>query len=157
MADDFAKLEEWLGRVAEGFSPPQRKRAALRMMQALRRSNLARIAANVEPDGSPMEPRKPRKARDGRKIRRGKMFRGLRYAKNWRIRSDAEGGELFPATNAADRVAAAHHFGETDTVGKSRDGRTIRYRYPARRQLGFGPEVEQIALAIAAELFDLKR
>ena len=157
MADDLSRLEEWLGRVAQGFSPAQRQRAALRMMQALRRSNLARIAANTQPDGSPMAPRKPRKARDGRQIRQGKMFRGLRYAKNWRIRSDAEGGELFPATNAAARTAAVHHFGDADVVGKTRDGRTIRYRYPARHLLGFGPEDEQIALEIAAELFDLKR
>lgn len=156
MADDLSKLEDWLGQIAEGFSPAERQQAALKMMQAMRRSNLARIAANVQPDGSPMAARKPRKTRSGRVLRLGKMFKGLRFAKNWKIRTDAEGGELFPASNAADRVASLHHFGEVGTVGRMRDGRVIRHKYHERQLLGFGADDELIALDIAAGLFDLK-
>lgn len=153
---DLSRLEDWLGQALAGFSPAQRKRAALKMMRALRRSNLARIAKNVQPDGSAMTPRRPRVTPDGRKIRKGKMFRGLRFARNWKIRTDADGGELFPANRAVDRVAAAHHFGETDIVGKLRDGRTIRHKYAQRQQLGFDADDDLIALDIAAEMFDLR-
>jgi hypothetical protein len=96
--DDLTRLDEWLGQILQGLSAPERRSAALKLGQALRRSNLKRIAANVDPDGTPFAPRKPRYDRQGRLRARagGKMFQGLRYAKHWRIDADETGVELSP-------------------------------------------------------------
>ncbi|MDT8758233.1 phage virion morphogenesis protein [Sphingomonas psychrotolerans] len=154
MADDLTEFDAWFGRIIAGMEPGQRARAAFKLGQALRQANLARIAGNVDPDGTPFEPRKHRKDRRGRLRRRGLMFKGLRRARNWRIIADAEGVEVRPSSSGADRVGAVSQFGEVDTVGRARDGRTIRVRYPERRLLGFSAEDRQLAIDIAGEMLD---
>jgi len=152
--DDLTGFEEWFGQILAGLAPPPRKRAALKLGEALRRANLARITANVDADGGKFTPRKPRKDRRGRLRERGKMFRGLRLARNWRLIADPDGVELTPSTHGADRVGAVNQFGEVDTVGRGRDGRLVRYRYPERRLLGFSPDDRQLAVEIATSLID---
>ena len=156
MADDLNQFNEWFEQILAGLEPGQRRRAAVKLGQALRRSNLQRVAENVEPDGRAMEPRKPRLDRRGRLKKRqaGKMFKGLRRLRNWKVDADAEGVEIRPASGNVDRVAAVSHFGEVATVGRLRGGGAIRTRYPVRRILGVGPEDEQIALDIAASLLN---
>lgn len=155
MADDLQQLDEWFGRILAGLDPAQRKRAATKLGEALRRSNLKRIAENVEPDGGAMEKRKPRQDRRGRlRAKAGAMFRRLRMAKNFKIDADADGVELGFKNASLERVAAIHHFGEVGLVGKLRDGRTIRTRYAARRLLGFSDEDRQLSIDIAAEMLD---
>ena len=153
-SDALAGLDEWLGRILQGLSPAQRRRAALKLGQALRRSNLARQAANVEPDGGPMEKRKSRLDRRGRVRSKGggKMFRKLRYARRWAIDARADSVEISPKGDA--RIAAEHHFGKKGLVGRGPDGRKIFTRYPERRLLGFGQGDDQLAIDIAADLFD---
>ncbi len=157
MADDLAQLDEWFGRILAGLEPSQRRRAALKLGQALRRSNLKRVGETIEPDGRAMEPRKPRKDRRGRLRRKqpGKMFKGLRRLRNWKIEADEDGVTIRPASGNVDRVAAVSQFGEVSTVGYLRNGAPIRTRYPVRRLLGFGPEDEHLALEIAASMLDL--
>ena len=141
MSDDLSRLEAWLQPVMDSMSPGDRRKLALAIGRMLRRSNAARIAANVEPDGSAMEPRKARVGRDGRTIkRRGRMFRKLRLLRSLRVRPTPEEVAVTFASPQVERTAAAHHFGLVDFVGKGRDGRTIRTRYPARRLLGFGAD-----------------
>lgn len=156
MAEDLTEFNEWFGRILAGLSPSERRRAALKLGQELRRANLQRVADNVEPDGRGMEPRKPRLDRRGkiRKRTSGKMFKGLRRLRNWKIDADADGVEIRPASGSVDRVAAVSQFGEVDTVGRLRDGRSVRYRYPTRRILGFNPDDERIAMDIAASLLN---
>ncbi|GGZ02734.1 phage virion morphogenesis protein [Novosphingobium colocasiae] len=156
MAEDLQQFEEWFGRILQGMEPAARKRAAMKLGQRLRANNLKRIAANVEPDGSPMAPRKPRLDRRGRLRARagGKMFKGLRRARNWKIDADQDGVEIRPATGAVDRVGSVSQFGEISTVGYLRNGTPIRARYAMRRILGFGPEDDTLALEVAASLFD---
>lgn len=156
MAEDLQKFEEWFGRILKGMDPPARKRASTKLGQRLRASNLKRIAANVEPDGTPMVPRKPRKDRRGRLRAKagGKMFKGLRRARNWKTDADEDGVEIRPATNSVDRVASVSQFGEIALVGYMRGGTPIRARYAVRRILGFGPEDETAALEVAASLLD---
>lgn len=156
VADDLNQFNEWFGQILAGLESGQRRRAAVKLGQALRRSNLQRVGQNLEPDGRAMEPRKPRLDRRGRLKKRhtGKMFKGLRRLRNWKIDADADGVEIRPATGAVDRVAAVSHFGEVATVGYLRGGGAIRARYPTRRILGVGPEDEQIALEIAASLIN---
>ncbi|QQN73175.1 phage virion morphogenesis protein [Croceicoccus sp. YJ47] len=115
------------------ISPARRRLVARKIGQQLRRSNLARMAANEEPDGGAMEPRKDR---GDKRLRRRKMFRRLRYARHLTIKPSDEGVELrFRA--GSNRIASDHHFGRESYVGKTKAGDTIRARYPRRRLLGF--------------------
>jgi phage virion morphogenesis protein len=159
MAEDLREFEEWFGRIAAGMEPARRRRASLKLGQALRRANLLRIAANVEPDGTRMAPRKSRLDRRGRVAARkgGRMFRRLRLVRAWKLSADADGLEITPANGMIDRVAAVHQFGGTDIVGKTRRGSTIRAKYAARRLLGFGQGDPETALETAAALLDPDR
>lgn len=156
-SDALAGLDPWLARVLAGLSPAKRKAAARKLGQALRRSNLARIADNVEPDGGAMEERKSRLDRRGRVRQKagGKMFRKLRYARRWRIDATPDSVELAPKGKSA--IPATHHFGEKGFVGRGPDGRKIFARYPERRLLGFGKGDDQLAIDAAASLIDQDR
>ncbi|XAP77900.1 phage virion morphogenesis protein [Citromicrobium bathyomarinum] len=153
-SDALAGLDPWLGDVLAGLSPAKRKRAATKLGQALRRSNLARIAANVEPDGGKMEERKARLDRRGRVRKKagGKMFRKLRYARQWTIRARTDSVEISPKSRS--QIPVVHHLGKRGFVGRGPDGENIFTRYPERRLLGFGDGDDQFALDVAAELFD---
>ena len=149
-------MDSWFGRILQGLEPGQRKKAALKLGQALRRSNLKRIEANVQPDGSPMDPRKPRKDARGRLRKKagGKMFQGLRFAKHWRIDADQDGVLISASSPVVDRNASVSQFGETAIVGRLRNRTPVRYRYPERRLLGFGPEDSDLALQIASDMIE---
>lgn len=154
--DDLSRLDEWLGSIIAGLDPGERQRAAVRLGQMLRRANLARIAANVEPSGDPMERRRPRFDRKNkvRAVSGRKMFRGLRAMRNWKVDADADGVEIAPINGVVARIAEINHFGEQVTIGRLRDGRRIRHRYRERRLLGFGPEDEALILDLAADLIE---
>jgi hypothetical protein len=156
MTGDLDPLEEWLGRMLAGLDPAARRKAARKLGQGLRAANLKRIAANVNPDGTPFDPRKPRYDRNRRlRVKAGaKMFRGLSKAKQWKIDADEDGVELTPVSPLAARMGAVSQFGETITVGRLRSGKRIRARYPERRLLGLSGEDDDLALQIALELLD---
>ncbi|NLR72877.1 phage virion morphogenesis protein [Novosphingobium sp. ERN07] len=149
--DDLSRLDEWMGQVLHGLSPPERKRAAQRLGRDLRKSNLKRIGQNVQPDGTPMEPKKARYDRRGRLREKagGKMFQGLRYAKHWRIDATEDGVTVTAESPLVDRAASVSQFGETKTIGRLRDRTPIRYRYPVRRLMGLSPEDEDLAMNVA--------
>lgn len=154
--DDLSRLDDWFGRILHGLEPGQRKKAALKLGQELRRANLKRMERNVEPEGAPMEARKPRLDKRGR-LRKNKgrtrMFKGLRDKKHWRVDADADGVNVSPVNSVIDRMASVSQFGEVAPVGRHPLTRVmIRYRYPERRLLGFAPEDEQIALDVAAKM-----
>ena len=156
MAEDLREFEEWLEHIRGGLSPARRRTLSLRTAQVLRRANLKRIAANVEPDGDAMAPRKASRNERGR-IRRkagSRMFRRLRLARSWKIDADADGFEITPASASIDRVAAVHHFGETGRVGLLRSGRMIRAKYEARALLGFAQEDRETIFEATAELLE---
>ncbi len=153
-SDALAALDQWFGEVLEGMSPPRRKRAAMKLGQALRRSNIDRIARNVEPDGGPMEKRKARLDQRGRVRRKagGKMFRKLRYARMWSIKAQPDSVEISLAKG--ENVAATHHFGLRGFVGRSPDGSKVFTRYPERRLLGFDDADRDAVLDVVAGLFE---
>ena len=153
-SDALAGFDAWMGRVMAGIAPAQRRKAVLKLGQALRRSNLARIKANVEPDGGSMEDRKSRLDRRGRVRSKagGKMFRKLRLARHWRVAARPDSVELSPKGNS--HIPAIHHFGKKGYVGRAPDGSKIFTRYPQRRLLGFGDGDDQLAIDIVGELFD---
>ena len=146
MADGLEKLAEYFDGMLEDISPARRRVVARKVGQRLRRSNLKRQASNEEPDGGRMEPRRKHTELRGDRSRSGKkMFRKLRYARFWKIRPSAEGVTVQPSRGAS-RIAGEHHFGLEGYVGRTRDRRTIRHRYTARRLLGFGPsDLDEIA------------
>lgn len=156
MAEDLAEFEKWLGRILAGMDPGRRRRATIKLGQELRRANLMRISANVEPDGGAMEKRKASVNERGRVRRQAgsRMFRRLRLAKAWKVSADEDGVEITPASAAIDRIASVHHFGETDRVGRLRDGRTIRAKYVERRLLGFADADRLIIMETAASFLD---
>lgn len=156
MTDDLTALDEWIGALAARLQPGQRKQLAQAIGRELRRENVRRITANVDPDGASMAPRKPRVDRKTGRIKsRGKMFPKIRLARNLRVKADPAGVEVGFVNPAIERVAAVHQFGEEGYVGKTRDGRIIRTRYEARRLLGFGrADREKIADLAAQFLAD---
>lgn len=154
MTDDLHRLEEWFGQILQGLAPKERRRAALKLGQALRRSNLARIAANTQADGTPMAQKKARfdRRKRLRQAAGGKMFKGLRYAKRWKLDVHDDGLTLAPASAVADRFGATNQWGEIATVGRLRNGKSIRYRYPERRLLGISPADESQILEVSSQL-----
>jgi phage virion morphogenesis protein len=136
---DLTKVEDWLEGLMLRLSDGQRRKLSMKIGRSLRRSNAKRIAANVEPDGGAMAPRKPRLRPDGSKVRRSaRMFRRLRQARNLRIKAAPDSVELNFGGGSIEKIAAIHHDGQVGLVGRTREGRTIRARYEARRLLGFG-------------------
>ncbi|MFN3456463.1 MAG: phage virion morphogenesis protein [Novosphingobium sp.] len=156
--DDLSRLDEWMGQVTHGLTPPERKRTSQKLGRELRKSNLKRIADNVQPDGTPMEPKKARYDRRGRLREKagGKMFQGLRYAKHWRIDATEDGVTVTAESPLVDRNASVSQFGETQTIGRLRDRTPIRYRYPVRRLLGFSPEDEDLAMQVVSDMITPK-
>ncbi|WP_206377624.1 phage virion morphogenesis protein [Sphingobium psychrophilum] len=47
-----------------------------------------------------------------------------------------------------------HQFGESDRVGRLRDGRTIKAKYPERRLLGLSQDDRALILETAGGLLD---
>lgn len=153
-SDALYALDNWFGQVLEGLSPTQRKRAAMKLGQAIRRSNIDRIRRNVEPDGTPMEKRKARLDKRGRVRRKagGKMFRKLRYAKMWKIKPSPDSVEVTFAKGES--VIEIHHYGLRGFVGRGPDGEKVYTRHPERRLLGFSKADEEAVLDVVAGLFD---
>lgn len=159
MADtDLTRVEDWLDGVMLGLAPGERRKLAMKIGQSLRRSNARRIAANVEPDGGRMAPRRPRKGRDGKPIRSNKrMFRRIRMARNLRIKATPDSVEINFGGGAIEKIAAIHHDGQVGTVGRTRDGRTIRARYEARALLGFGGDDMDMVLDAVTKALEVGR
>lgn len=156
MADtDLTRVEDWLDGFMLRLEPGARRKMAMKIGRSLRRSNAARIAANKEPDGKKMVPRKLRKKRDGTIIRnKAKMFRRIKMAQNLQIRATPDSVELDFGGGAIEKIAAIHHDGQVGSVGRTKDGRLIRARYEARRLLGFGNEDMDLVLEEVTKLLD---
>jgi hypothetical protein len=75
-------------------------------------------------------------------------------AKQWKIDADQDGVEIAPVSPVAARMGRVSQFGETITVGRLRNGKRIRARYPERRLLGLSNEDEDLAMLIAAEMIE---
>lgn len=143
MAETFAELEPYFAAYLNRLSLAQRRKIFRKIGMELRKANAKRIAANVEPDGSPMQRRRKRKrikGANGRIRRTKKMFPKIRLTKALRVRPGNEGVELSFVNPIVTKTAAAHQYGLTDFVGKTKAGKVVRTKYPARVLLGFGPE-----------------
>ena len=152
MADDLTAIEPWLDGIMARLEPSERLKVARRIGQMLRRRNAERIRANVQPDGSPMEPRKVTRDKRGRiRGRKGKMFPKTGLAKNMQIRADADQVEVSFKQSVAG-AAKVHHYGLVDRV--SRNAGALRVRYPIRRLLGINDEDRDMILAEVSKMLE---
>ena len=119
------------------------------MARNLRASQSKRIRANIQPDGSPMTPRKPlKKLAKKRGATRRKMFQHL-VSPRWLKATSTEHQAVVEFVGSANRLATIHQYGLKDRI----KGREIRY--PARELLGVTTEeVEQVGNVTAAGPFD---
>jgi len=140
---DMDALEPWLADIAARLTPGRRRALAGKIGRVMRGENAKRVQANVEPDGTVMAARNPKKPRPsakkkrGRKATGGRMFKRIELAKNMQVQTSQDGARLSFKGRVAG-TAKVHHFGLEDAVDH-RIRNSIRVRYKARRLLGFGP------------------
>ena len=150
MADDLTAIEPWLDGIMARLEPSERLKVARRIGQMLRRRNAERIRANVQPAGSPMEPRKITRDKRGRiRGRKGKMFPKTGLAKNMQVRADADQVEV-SFKQSVSGAAKVHHYGLVDRV--SRNAGAPRVRYPIRRLMGINDEDRDMILAEVSKM-----
>jgi phage virion morphogenesis protein len=136
------RLERTLADLSAAMSAAGLRKLGLRIGQAARRANTARIGRNVAPDGSPFAPRKGKL--------RARMFRKLRTVRHLRLTRRADGIALsFSGRDA--RIARVHHFGLRDKPWPKSSGKTVKYA--ARPLLGLSrADLEAIEDVLLAEL-----
>lgn len=135
-----------LAGLLSALSAAERRALAARMARELRQAQQRRIASQVNPDGTPYAPRKPRLRTTGR-VRRG-MFTRIRTAQYLRTSASAEAAAV-QFTGRVARIARIHQYGLHDQVAP----KGPRHRYPVRQLLGFSrADLEQLTDRITAHL-----
>lgn len=140
--DDLQALEAYAADLIATLEPTARRELARRIATTLRSRNQKRIAAQVNPDGSAYEPRKPQLRHKKGGIRR-QMFSRLRLAKYMKAAATPNEAIVSFSETVA-RIAKVHHLGLRDKVNR----RGLEVQYPARQLLGIPPDDE----ALIAEL-----
>ena len=96
MTDDLHALEMLAIQLLARLSPSQRRVALMGVAREMRRHQSDRIAQQLNPDGTPYEPRKRASARSRKgRIRRQVMFQKLRTARWLKVEAspdEAAGG-----------------------------------------------------------------
>ena len=131
MSDDLQILDGWLTPLVAAIDPARRRRLARSLARELRRSQQQRIAAQLNPDGSPYEPRKISLRDRKGMVRRGAMFPKIRGSAHLRIAASADHAAI-GFTDRVARIASVHQLGLRDRV---RPGGP-EVQYAARRLLG---------------------
>lgn len=129
-SDDLNRLTSWADGLLASMEPAARRQLAAAMARKLRDSQASRIRANIQPDGSPMAPRKPQpKLKKGRGRLRSKMFFKISN-KAWLKARASEHQAVVEFVGTANRIATIHQYGLKDRI----KGRKISY--PGRELLG---------------------
>nr|WP_027599388.1 phage virion morphogenesis protein [Pseudomonas sp. MOIL14HWK12:I2] len=128
---DLEALETWLSPLLQKLDGRGRAQLARKAAQQLRRSQQQRIRAQVNPDGSPYAPRKPRYLR-GKKVRiKGRMFEKLRMAQYLKAKGTPQEAVIGFAGRVS-RIARIHQYGLADRAERG----APQVRYAARKLLG---------------------
>ncbi|HGY5243985.1 TPA: phage virion morphogenesis protein [Aeromonas salmonicida subsp. pectinolytica] len=145
--DDLSRLTSWADGLLASMEPAARRQLASEMARTLRASQTKRIRANLQPDGSPMTPRKPQpKLKKGRGRLRRKMFFKI-TSRTWLKASATQSQAVVEFVGSANRLATIHQYGLKDRI----KGREIRY--PARELLGITEqERDQLETTLLAHL-----
>lgn len=126
---DLEALETWLSPLLQKLDGRGRAQLARKAAQQLRRSQQQRIRAQVNPDGSPFEARKPRDLR-GRKGRiKRRMFEKLKMARYLKAKGTPQQAVIGFAGRVS-RIARVHQYGLKDRA-EPRSPETVY----ARRQI----------------------
>lgn len=146
-ADDLNRLTHWADGLLASMEPAARRQLAGEMARTLRASQSQRIRANLQPDGSPMAPRKPQpKLKQGRGRLRRKMFFKLSN-KSWLKARATEHQAVVEFVGTANRLATIHQYGLKDRI----KGREISY--PKRELLGItAQERDQLETTLLVHL-----
>ena len=128
--DDLNRLVSWADALLASMTPAARRQLMGELARNLRASQSKRIRANLQPDGSPMTPRKPlKKLAKKRGATRRKMFQHL-VSPRWLKATSTEHQAVVEFVGSANRLATIHQYGLKDRI----KGREISY--PARELLG---------------------
>jgi phage virion morphogenesis protein len=133
---ELQELTTWCDGFLQRLTPSARAQLAKTLARELRTSQSARIAAQLNPDGSGYAPRRPQKKLRGRKgsLKRGAMFRKLRSQRYLTAQGDASRATVALGGRVS-RIASVHQYGLVDRVRPG--GPSVQY---ARRELlGFSP------------------
>lgn len=142
------------------LSPRERAKLGRRIAMEVRRSQVERIAAQRNPDGSAFTPRKAQpesgRGKVGRIKRRATaraMFPKLRRAQYLRIESSPSEASVGFSNPTTARVAAVHQYGLRDRVTKKPGAAVVRY--PRRVLLGLTADDDgRILDMLTAQLSD---
>lgn len=145
--DELSRLTSWADGLLASMEPAARRQLMGEMARHLRASQSKRIRANIQPDGSPMTPRKPlKKLAKKRGATRSKMFQHL-VSPQWLKATSTKHQAVVEFVGSANRLATIHQYGLKDRI----KGREISY--PVRELLGITTEeVEQLEVLLLAHL-----
>lgn len=124
---DLEALETWLSPLLQKLDGRGRAQLARKAAQQLRRSQQLRIRAQVNPDGSPYVPRKPRELRG----KKGRMFRKILLARFLKAKSTHQQVTI-GFFGRVSRIARTHQMGLND---RAESGAPI-VKYSRRELLG---------------------
>lgn len=142
-------LEARLAALIAQTEPAERRTLARELARRLRESQRRRIAAQLNPDGTPFEPRKPRSTLRRRKqVIRQRMFARLTTARYLKAESSADSAAV-AFTNAASRIGTVHQFGLRDRVERRRNAPEVKY--PERQLLGVTRDDSESIAALVLE------
>lgn len=149
---ELAEVEAWAGAVLSQLDPGQRRQLARQIGRDVDRSQRSRIKAQMNPDGSAFEARKPRPTMRDRKgqIRRtakaGPMFAKMARARELGVlRASADEVSVGFKRARTSSIARVHQEGLVDQVQRGQDG-SPRVRYARRQLLGMTDD-DRAALA----------
>jgi phage virion morphogenesis protein len=134
VSQDLHELEAWAAALIERLTPAARRRLARDITTKLRASQQQRIAAQLNPDGTPYAPRKPQLRKKAGRIRRT-MFAKLSTARFMKTEASPDAA-FVGLIGRVERIARVHQLGLRDRV----QSRGPEYNYPARKLLGITGE-----------------
>ena len=129
---DLEALETWLSPLLQKLDGRGRAQLARKAAQQLRRSQQQRIRAQVNPDGSPFEARKPRDLRGKKGRIKRRMFEKLKMARYLKAKGTPQQAVIGFAGRVS-RIARVHQYGLKDRAERG----SPQVRYARREMLGF--------------------
>lgn len=124
---DLRSLEDWASGLIASLDGQSRRALAREIAKELRDRQAKRIGEQLNPDGTPYAPRKPRLRRNGGAIRRKAMFAKLRTAKYLKVEASPAAATLVFA-GAVQRMAQVHQYGLRDRVSRKSSSPEIQYQ-----------------------------
>lgn len=132
---DLEALETWLSPLLQKLDGRGRAQLARKAAQQLRRSQQQRIRAQVNPDGSPFEARKPRDLRGKKGRIKRRMFEKLKMVRYLKAKGTPQQAVIGFAGRVS-RIARVHQYGLKD---RAENGAPV-VSYARREVLGMTHE-----------------